>query len=216
MGGRVQPRTILLVPGDSDLGDALRAALSQAADFAVVEAATPGRAAQQLQPDAIVMAVCLSTAAGAQLIQSLQHRFPGVKLIAVSDCSPVDALITAARLGAVGHVQAKQPAKALLAAVRRILCADPTVPATIAFDAIRKLSARGTNGVGPALRQLTMRQAEILRLVAEGMTNKEIAHVLGLSDQTVANHVKAILQRLDVHKRTDAAWMLHGGPQELA
>jgi DNA-binding NarL/FixJ family response regulator len=190
----------------------LRDALSAADDLAVVSDAEPG----QPQPDAILVCACAPIRDGADLVRSLRQRFPAARVILVSDCAPAEGLITAVRVGADGHVEGQQPTEAVIASVRRILNAEATVPAAVAFDALRKLSVAGPNGASPALRQLTMRQSEILRLVAEGMTNKEIAHRLGLSEQTIANHVKAILQRLDVHRRLDAAWLLHDGVQEPA
>jgi len=214
MGGerRVQPRTVLLLVRDPRAGDRVRAALSQAADFAIVEEAMLRGA----RPDAVLFDACLPVEEGETLMRSLRRRFPQAKAIAISDCPPDDGLITAARVGADGHVQAGQPAVALLAALRRALSDEAMVPAAIALAALRKLSSAGTNGHSPMLRQLTTRQTEILQFVAEGRTNKEIAHVLGLAEETVANHVKAILQRLGVHKRTEAAWMLRDGAQEPA
>lgn len=208
----MQPRTVLLIPDHLCVCDGLRAALSEAEDFAVITdtgAGTP-------EPHAVLICACPPIGDGAELVRSLRLQFPPAKVILVSDCPPADGLITAVRVGADGHVEGRQPPEAVLAAVRRILDAEATIPATVAFDALRKLAIAGPNGVSPALRQLTMRQAEILRLVSEGMTNKEIAQLLGLSEQTIANHMKAILQRLDVHRRLDAAWLLRDGAQELA
>jgi DNA-binding NarL/FixJ family response regulator len=159
-------------------------------EFDVVGTASDGlelvSAAQRLQPDAAVIDISMPKLNGIDAIRRIRKASPSSKLVVLSVHSDA-AYVREARLaGAHGYVQKQSAWGDLLEALRRVLSGGAFIPAGFP-----------TNGSRPC--DLTLRQREVLRLIAEGWHNKEIAAFLHISLKTVEYHRARIMNTLDIH-----------------
>ncbi|GGO51619.1 DNA-binding response regulator [Streptomyces daqingensis] len=206
------PRELRLVVADDErmVRSALRAILGAEEDMAVVgEAATGAEAVsvvRALRPDVVLMDVRMPDVDGIrateQLLGSMGEEAPRIVVVTTfeNDSYVYDAL----RAGAHGFLLKRAAAEDLVQAVRLVARSD-----TLLYPAaVRQLAARYAPGLrrGPeALRaRLTGREADVLRLVAEGLTNAEIAARLSVGPATVKSHVAAVLAKLGARDRTQA------------
>lgn len=157
----------------------------------------------QAQPDAVVVGLNPPALAGLDALRHLRRRLPQVALVALA-MHPDDGLRREAEAAGANAWAAKtvegdelhEALRSALAAVR---------PGKGNEGGVRALaSARNGRGTGTGRPLLSRRETEILHLVAEGQSNKEIAAVLGISDQTVKNNITSLLRKLGVHDRTQA------------
>lgn len=136
---------------------------------------------------------------GLAALAQLLRANPGLPVVVLSASENVEDMRAALRLGAMGYVSKSETAAVMLAAVRLVLDGGMYVP-----PALANLSADVHAAPGPA-PILTERQLEVLRLIVEGKSNKEIARTLHLAHATVKVHLAAIFRALEVENRTQAA-----------
>ncbi len=163
-------------------------------------------------PDVALVGTTLSDAPGLALASEIRRRFPAVPSIVVTSNENDDELFGAIRAGAAAYCGHDIGEEALYDLTRRAargeyvineqLLSKPYVAARV-LDQFR-VNASGDVELTNALMPLTDRELEILRKVSEGMTNAEIGYALGISAQTVKNHVTSILRKLAVNDRTQA------------
>jgi two-component system, NarL family, nitrate/nitrite response regulator NarL len=166
--------------------------------------------------DAAVADVVLLDAGSAntlQLAQNLLRERPDARVLGFAvDDAPAE-VIACAQAGLCGYVPSSASMRELVTAVRRIAGGDIVCSPSIAdgiFRHMRSASLRASPDVPE--RVLTRRQQQIVRLIGEGLSNKEIARRLALGDSTVKNHVHDILERLQVSRRGEAAARLRRNP----
>jgi DNA-binding NarL/FixJ family response regulator len=147
-------------------------------------------AAQQLRPDIIVFDISMPEMNGLAAVQVIRKTLPSAKFIALSVHSDQAYVSEAFRVGVRGYVSKRAAAAELLTAIRQVLEARTYVT---------PLVSSGTPNVPKEAGRLTLRQLEILRLVAEGYQNKEIAQLLKISVKTVEFHKTRIMSELDIH-----------------
>jgi two-component system nitrate/nitrite response regulator NarL len=173
-----------------------------------------------LQPDAII--IDIGAPDSFAVAKSLGISLPAVKIVAFA-VSEVDYLVLAcAEAGIAGYVGPDGSEKDLVAAVEYALRGELYCSPRIAGLLLRRVAALSTQPHKPvAQTSLTQREQQILGLVGEGMSNKEIGRALRIGDSTFRNHVHSILQKLEVHRRGEAAARLRarqlasaGGPLE--
>jgi two-component system nitrate/nitrite response regulator NarL len=200
----------MLVDDHAFVRSAIRQALT-APDMAVVGEAASGedaiRLAPSLRPDVLLVDIDLPGMSGLRLLRELRPRLPDAKFVMLTvSTSQVDVL-EAVRLGAVGYLTKDLDAEALLRSIRGLREGDLAMPRKIAARTIQDLVAgiRGTEHGSPGLDSLSPREEEILRLLAEGMTDREIGEALTISTRTVESHVSNILRKLDARNRAAAA-----------
>ncbi|MFE2757244.1 response regulator [Actinosynnema sp. NPDC059335] len=168
----------------------------------VVGTAGDGRAAVDLavarDPDVVLMDVRMPVLDGIEALALLRRRTPRARVVMLSTFDDEEYVVRALRAGATGYLLKDRPAAELAAAVRLahsgVVQFDPAAAARLA-SALRPGRPDG----------LTDREVDVLRLVAAGSTNREIARRLHLSEGTVKNHVSRILDRLGLRDRTQAA-----------
>jgi|SRR5581483_1030288 len=161
--------------------------------YEVVGTAADGKslvlAAQQLRPDVVVADISMPNVNGLAAIQAISKAIPSTKFIVLSVHSDPAYVTEAFRVGARGYVSKRAAAVELLTAMRQVLegrtYVTPLISASIP--------------AGNSSKRLTLRQLEILRLVAEGYQNKEIAELLKISVKTVEFHKTRIMSELDIH-----------------
>ena len=203
---------VMLVDDHAFVRSAIRQALT-APDIEVVGEAPSGeealKLAPTLRPDVLLVDIDLPGMSGLRLLRELRPRLPDAKFVMLTvSTSQVDVL-EAVRLGAVGYLTKDLDADALLRSIRGVRDGDLAMPRRIAARTIQDLVAgvgmRGVEHGAPGLDSLSPREEEILRLLAEGMTDREIGEGLTITTRTVESHVSNILRKLDARNRAAAA-----------
>lgn len=164
-----------------------------------------------LEPDVVLMDVRMPGTGGVEATALLRGRLPGCRVLMLTTFDDEEYVVEALRAGASGYLLKDLPAADLARAVRMAHAGvhqfDPSATS-------RMLSALGRPGGSevddpPERPPLTAREIEVLRLIAAGATNREIAGRLAVSEGTVKNHVSSILSRLGLRDRTQAAIYAH-------
>lgn len=202
---------ILLVDDHAFVRSAIRQALT-APDLEVVgEAATAEEAltlAPQLRPDVALLDVDLPGMSGLRLLRELGPRLPHTSFVMLTVSTDQADVTEAVRQGAVGYLTKDLSAEALQRAVRGLRDGDLAMPRKLAARTLRELVAggggRGERGASE-FDVLSPREDEILRLLADGLTDREIGVALTISTRTVESHVSSILRKLEARNRAEAA-----------
>jgi DNA-binding NarL/FixJ family response regulator len=169
---------------------------------------------EQAQPDVVLLDVHLPGGGGAAVVSAVRERLPEVRFLALSASDAPEDVIGVIRAGARGYVTKTIGTAELLDAIRRVASGDAVFSHRLAgfvLDAFAAMpDAPGGNSGGPAavkpsfdpeLDQLTSREREVLRLIAQGYTYKEIARELYISVKTVETHVSSVLRKLQLSSR---------------
>jgi DNA-binding NarL/FixJ family response regulator len=170
------------------------------------------RLADDLLPDVIVIGTTLADAPGLAAASEMRRRFPAIATIVVSAHESDDELFEAIRAGASAYCDQDTVEDRLLSLIRRSATGEYVINEQlldkpyVAARVLEQFRAASLTGLAPtsAFAPLTDRELEILRKVSDGMTNAEIGYALGISAQTVKNHVTSILRKLAVNDRTQA------------
>jgi DNA-binding NarL/FixJ family response regulator len=149
-------------------------------------------AARQLRPDVIVADVAMPGMSGLEALRRLKEEPTAFKLIFLTMHADAELAAQALRAGASGFVVKHAAGKELIAAIHTVLRGGKYLPPHLASDVLTALADRGTSSV----RTLTPRQREVVPLIVEGRTMKEIAAALGLSPRTVETHKYQIMEAL--------------------
>jgi DNA-binding NarL/FixJ family response regulator len=201
------PSRVLIVDDHELIREGMRTMLDGEPDMEVVgEAKSANEAlafAKQLQPDVIVLDVRLPDRQGIEICGELRDISSRSRILICSGLSEGSALIDAARAGADGFVSKEAPNAEIIDAVRRVASGAAVVGADSAAAIFRH--NRATSGEGSRLADLTDREREILGQLSLGLTNREIASRLFVSEKTVRNHVSSLLHKLGLRHRTEAA-----------
>jgi DNA-binding NarL/FixJ family response regulator len=209
---------VLLVDDHALVRSAIRQAL-QAPDIEVVgEAASAEEAielAPMLRPDLILLDIDLPGMSGIETVRELSPRLPETKIVMLTVSTDRRDLLGAVRQGAFGYLTKDLSGDALLRAVRGIRQGDLPMSRAHAATVVEHLArARGSSADGAADEVesvLSAREREVLRLLAEGLTDREIARALAISPRTVESHVSSLLRKLGVRNRAEAAQRYRAG-----
>lgn len=145
----------------------------------------------------------LPDGSGLEAIAALRRRSPATAAVVTTIFDDDAHVFPAMQAGAQGYLLKEQPRERFIAGLQGILRGDPPLSPAIARRMIAHFNATGTAGDGEIA--LTPRETEVLRLVAKGFTQQEIAGHLGLSRHTVVDHVKSLYRKLNVSSRAEAA-----------
>lgn len=179
---------------------ALREALPQATVFEAASAAGLDQVlAAQLQIELVLLDLAMPGARGFSALLHVRGERPEIPVVIISSNDHPRVIRRAQQFGAAGFIPKSSPADAIGAAVAAVLDGGAWFPALTAerSEEDAQLAAR--------LAQLTPQQFRVLLCLADGLLNKQIAHELGLAENTVKVHVTAILKKLNCHSRTQAA-----------
>jgi DNA-binding NarL/FixJ family response regulator len=199
----------LVIVDDHELARAgLRSMLSGERDLEIAGEAGSGRQAlavcRRLRPDLVLMDVRLPDLDGLAATRAIKEEFPGMSVVIVTMHENPDYLLEAIKAGAAGYVLKGTTRQELLATVRGVLGGESVLQPELAARLLRRLADETHEGEALSER-LTAREVDVLRLVAQGRTNQEIARDLTLSVSTVKTHLEHILAKLEVSDRTQAA-----------
>lgn len=205
----------IIIADDHELARlGLRTMLQPEPDLSVVAEAATGREAvelsRQLQPDLVLMDIRMPDLDGLVATRSIKEELPRTSILIVTLSEDPDYLLEALRVGAAGYVLKDASRREVVTAVRQVLNGESPLDPKLAAQLIRRLAGQGAPkdaASQPARHgdELTQRELDVLRLVAEGKTNAEIAHALFVSVGTVKVHVERIINKLGVSDRTQAA-----------
>jgi len=143
---------------------------------------------------------------GLEAITQLQKSHPAIKIMVVTSLEDEEKILAAIQAGALGYFPKTAPRTYLLEAIQKVADGVPYLPAGIAaklFKGIREMNSAPA-GRSAADDPLTSRQDEVLALIGEGKSDKEISEILHLSEATVRSHVHHIIRRLGVKNRAQA------------
>lgn len=190
--------------------EGLEAILSADPEIEVVGVAGDGAQALELvsqtRPDVVLMDLKMPGMNGIQATARISQQYPEVKVIVLTTYGIDEWVLDAIRSGAAGYLLKGTPREALIAAIKGTMAGQTHVDPAVAgklFAAARQSSAPpAPTTLGESLSE---RELEVLRLLARGLSNEDIARQLFLSHGTVRNYVSAILSKLDVADRTQAA-----------
>jgi DNA-binding NarL/FixJ family response regulator len=165
--------------------------------------------APQLRPDILLLDIDLPGMNGVQLLRELAPRLPDTKIIMLTVSTIRRDLIDAVRHGAAGYLTKDLSPDALQRSVRGIRHGDLPMSRSMAAQVVAELSVStrhvSSDGSDPDFSMLSRREDEVLGLLAEGLTDREIGERLVISSRTVETHVGAILRKLSVRNRAEAA-----------
>lgn len=183
----------------------VRALLQQIEGITVVGEAGDGREAlrqvAEIQPDLVLMDISMTGLNGLEATARLKKDFPHVRVVILSMHANEEYVLQAMRAGAVGYLLKDAGTAELELALRSVARGETYLSPAVSKHIIQGYLQRAEEVPDP-LEQLTPRQREILQLIAEGRTMKEIAQLLTISIKTVEAHRTQIMERLDIHDIT--------------
>lgn len=200
---------IILVDDHEIVRLGLRTLLARYGQFEIVAEASDAPEALEMvalhRPDVVVMDIRLPGKNGVEATQEITELFPDVKVIMLTSYTDEDVLFDAIAAGASGYVLKQIGSDDLVKALERVgrgeSLLDPAVTQKV-FQRVRQSARKAEDA---AFGALTDQEIHILALITEGMTNKEIAGRVFLSEKTVRNYVSSILAKLDLQSRAEAA-----------
>lgn len=194
----VEQIKILIVDDHPVVRQGLRAMLSSEADFSVIGMAASAQEAlaqlDRMRPDVVLMDLRMPGMEGTEAIVELRKVNPEIRILVLTNYGSDEYIVRATQAGAMGYLLKNTPQEEIVKAVRMVFRSERYVPTDIAqrlFEAIGR-------------EELSPRELEVLSLVAQGCTNKDVAQKLFISDKTVRNHVTSCLLKLQAKDRTEA------------
>lgn len=199
--------------------EGLRAILSTAPEIEVVGIANDGLEAvdlvQRLNPDVALMDLKMPNMTGIQATRLIHLQSPKTRVLVLTTYDLDDWVYEAVQAGAAGYLLKDTPREALIAAIQGTAAGKTFVDPSVAGKLFAMVNHHPSPARGELTRMLSERELDVLRLLARGMNNPEIAIKLSLSEGTVRNYVSSILTKLDVTDRTQAALLAaHAGLAE--
>ncbi|WP_435242772.1 response regulator [Streptomyces cucumeris] len=204
---------VLLVDDHQVVRRGLRTFLEVQDDIDVVGEASDGEEgvarAEELRPDVVLMDVKMPGVDGIQALRTLRDLDNPARVLVVTSFTEKRTVVPALRAGAAGYVYKDVDPEALAGAIRSVYAGHVLLQPEVALALLSQEDSGGGQGRGGTL---TEREREVLALIADGRSNREIARALVLSEKTVKTHVSNILMKLDLADRTQAAlWAVRHG-----
>jgi two-component system, NarL family, response regulator LiaR len=198
---------VLLTDDHSIVRKGIRALLATEKDIEVVGEAANGREAldleEKLRPDVVLMDMVMPQMDGIEAIRHITARRPGARILVLTSFAADDKVFPAIKAGALGYLLKDSAPEELVEAIHQVHRGQPSLHPTIARKLLDELSRPASRP--PTPDPLTDREVEVLRLVAKGKSNRQIADEMIISEATVRTHVSNILGKLHLASRTEAA-----------
>jgi NarL family two-component system response regulator LiaR len=159
--------------------------------------------ARSLRPDVILLDIVMPRQDGLEAISQIKAEDPGARILVLTSFAEDDKVFPAIKTGALGYLLKDCTPEQLVQAIRDVYRGESSLHPTIALKLVRELNR--PSDLPPTQDPLTEREVDVLKLVAQGLTNQEIAGLLVISERTVGNHIGNILSKLHLANRTQAA-----------
>jgi len=187
--------------------DGVRALLQLADDVEVVGEAADGaeaiEACRRLRPDLVLMDIAMPGLGGLEATLQIRKELPDVKVLVLTQYEDREYIRRFLKLGVAGYVLKKTAGAELVAAVRAAARGGLVLDPEVAREAMREREEPAAGSAADPYDTLTDREKQVLKLVAEGKSNKEVAELLDISVKTAMSHRERIMEKLDLHSRTD-------------
>ena len=197
---------VLIVDDHSIVRKGVKALLAEIEEIEVVGEAGDGREAitqaETLQPDVILMDLVMPVMDGIEAISHITSNQPEVRILALTSFATDDKIFPAIKAGAIGYLLKDSDPKDLVPAIQQVHRGEPSLHPKVAQKLLLELSLPSERP--PTPDPLTEREEEVLRLVAKGFSNQEIAEQLVVAEVTVRTHVSHILSKLHLANRVQA------------
>lgn len=194
---------VLLVDDHSVVRQGLRMFLDLDPELEVIGEASNGsegvRMARELEPDVVLMDLLMPIMDGITAISIIRKELPDVEVVALTSVLDDSSVAGAVRAGAIGYLLKDTEANELNRAIKAAAAGQVQLSPAAAARLVREVRAPDNP------EALTTRETEVLKLIASGLSNKEIARDLGIGEKTVKTHVSNILSKFNVLSRTQAA-----------
>jgi DNA-binding NarL/FixJ family response regulator len=200
---------ILIAEDQTLMRQGLKTILDLEEGFDVVGEASDGQEAVDralaLRPDVVLMDVQMPRMTGVEATSLLAAALPTARVIILTTFDYDEYVFDGIKAGARGYLLKDTPATELLEAIRRVHAGESIIQPSVATRMIAEFARRREVAQDPENETLSERERDVLRLLADGLSNKEIASRLILAEGTVKNHVSTILEKLHAANRTQAA-----------
>jgi len=194
---------ILIADDHAVVRQGLRMFLSLDPELEVIGEAVDGKQAlqmaHQLNPDVVLMDLLMPVMGGVEATSIIRRELPDVEVIALTSVLEDSSVVGAIRAGAIGYLLKDTESDELVRAIKAAAAGQVQLSPKAAARLMREVRAPESP------EMLTERETEVLRLLASGQSNKEIAYTLSIGEKTVKTHVSNILSKLNVSSRTQAA-----------
>ena len=190
---------ILIVDDHPVVRAGLASMLGTQAELDLIGSAPSGedalRVIEEREPDVVLLDLRMPGMSGVEMLQAMKAAGKSVRVIILTNYETDEDIYRAVQAGAQGYLLKDTSLKEMLEAIRAVHAGKRYIPRHIASRLAERM----------VRTDLTARELEILKLLSKGPTNKQIGHALGISDNTVRNHVLKIIEKLEVSDRTEAA-----------
>jgi DNA-binding NarL/FixJ family response regulator len=199
---------VLIADDHALVRDGIRALLGLGEDFEVVGEAADGQAAieacRRLSPNVILLDINMPGLGGLEAALTIKKENPQTKILVLTQYDDREYVSRFLQIGASGYVLKKTAGTELANAIRAVEQGGLVLDPTVARELLQPGQATEPRGAEAERYQtLTDREKQVLRLVADGQSNKEVAQTLGISVKTAMSHREHVMEKLDVHNRTD-------------
>ena len=198
---------VLIVDDHAIVRKGIRALLFESGGFEIVAEVADGQAAVvaavESKPDVILMDLLMPGMDGIEATRRITDQQPGARILVLTSFAADNKLFPAIKAGALGYLLKDSSPEDLVRAIRQIHRGEPALHPTIARKLLQEIVQPAD--LQPAPEALTARELAVLRLIAQGLRNQEIADELAVSEATVRAHVSRILGKLHLASRTQAA-----------
>jgi two-component system, NarL family, response regulator LiaR len=198
---------VLIVDDHAIVRKGIRALLSESGGFEIVAEVADGkdavRQAEEAQPDVILMDLLMPGMDGIEATRQITGRQPEARILVLTSFAADNKLFPAIKAGAVGYLLKDSSPEDLIRAIHQVHRGEPALHPTIARKLLQEVAHAPEQEAPPDA--LTAREMAVLQLIAQGLSNQEIADELIVSESTVRAHVSRILGKLHLASRTQAA-----------
>ena len=198
---------VLIVDDHTIVRKGIRALLTEIAGIEVVGEAADGQEAvaqaNSLRPDVILMDLAMPQMDGIEATRQIKTSQPESRILVMTSFATDDKVLPAIKAGALGYLLKESAPEDLVQAIHQIHRGEPSLHPTIARKVLQEITDPSDRP--PTPDPLTKREAEVLLLVAQGLSNQDIARKLNISDPTVRSHVSNIMSKLHLATRIQAA-----------
>jgi DNA-binding NarL/FixJ family response regulator len=200
---------VLIVDDHELFRQGVAAILQRDPEIEVVAEAENGQVAVQKfrehLPDVVLMDINMPVCDGLRATRTIKREHPYAKILILTVSDTEESLFEAVKAGASGYILKTSSPLQVIESVKRVYSGEPVVPGNLAMRIITEFSKPGEAPAKDAVDQLTEREIEVLRQLSTGASNRDIAKVLCISENTVRNHVRNILEKLHLANRVQAA-----------
>jgi NarL family two-component system response regulator LiaR len=201
------PIRILLVDDHAVVREGMRAFVQIKPDMEVVGEAADGfealEKARDLEPDVILLDIVMPRLDGIGTIEALKEQGSQARILVITSFAEDEQIFPAIKAGALGYLLKDSQPQELIQAIRDVYRGEPSLHPTVALKLMNELDREPE--LPPTEEPLTEREVEVLKLIAQGHTNREIGEQLHLSERTVGKYASTILDKLHLANRTQAA-----------